>query len=182
LEEYAMTSWFRIGLPIALVLGASNIVSAQTQVAEGAGEGGDLAYADATVVELGGTLAFTHASDTTIFRIAPLIGYFVADQIELTLLPDLTIIHLDETDFSFGVLLEPSYHLPVSERAFVFVGAGVGIRYADDPGVDFAFRPKLGMDVLVGRSGILKPALFLDIGVNDGVNQGGFEASFTVML
>ena len=59
----------------------------------------------------------------------------------------------------FGAMLEPSYHLPVSDRLFVFLGIGFGLRYAEDPGVDFALRPKLGVDILVGRSGILKPAV-----------------------
>ena len=64
----------------------------------------------------------------------------------------------------------------------MFAGIGLGLRYAEDPGVDFALRPKIGMDMLIGRSGILKPAVFIDVGANDGLTQGGFEAGFTVML
>ena len=159
------------------------------QVAMDAGTGSSLAYAEASVVELGGVMAFTHASETTTFRIAPSLGYFVVDNLELTLFPDLTLIHVDgeddedgETDVTFGALLEPSYHLPLGKKIFVFAGIGLGLRYAEDPGVDFALRPRIGMDFLVGRSGILKPALFMDIGANDGLSQGGFEVGFTVML
>jgi hypothetical protein len=184
-----MTSLSRIGLALALVLGAAQSVFAQAiadgnvQVAQNAGAGSDLAFADASVVELGGTFALTHASETTTFRISPSLGWFFVDNVELTLFPDLTIVDVDgNTDVTFGVLLEPSYHYELSDRLFVFAGLGVGLRYAEDPGVDFALRPKLGLDILVGRSGILKPAAFLDIGTNDGVSQGGVEASFTVML
>jgi hypothetical protein len=152
------------------------------EMAVAAGMGSDLAYAHATVVELGGLLAFTHASETTIFRIAPSIGYFLADNIEFTLFPELTVVNVAETDVIFGAMLEPSYHLPFSDVVFGFLGLGVGIRYAEEPGVDFALRPRLGLDIMIGRSGILKPAGFIDIGANDGLTQGGFEAGFTVML
>jgi hypothetical protein len=153
------------------------------EVAVDAGVGSRIAYASATVVELGGSLALTHQSDTTIFRIAPSVGYFVDDNIEFTLFPELSIVDVSgETDVVFGALLEPSYHAPFSESLFGFLGIGVGLRYSDDPGFDFALRPRLGMDIMIGRSGILKPAAFLDIGANDGLNAGGFEAGFTVML
>jgi hypothetical protein len=155
----------------------------RADVAIDAGVGSRIAYARATVVELGGVLALTHASETTTFRIAPSVGYFIVDNIELTLFPELGILKVeDETDVTFGAMLEPSYHLPVSDSLYGFLGVGFGLRYAEDPGVDFALRPKLGMDFMIGRSGILKPAVFLDIGANDGLTQGGFEAGFTVML
>jgi hypothetical protein len=51
----------------------------QVEVAQMAGVGSPLAYARATVVELGGTLALVHDSDTTTFRIARSIGYLPVD-------------------------------------------------------------------------------------------------------
>jgi hypothetical protein len=155
----------------------------QTPVVTGAGVGSDVAYASRGVVELGGSLAITHASDTTTIRIAPSVGYFFIDNLELTLFPDITIIDVDgESDVMFGGILEPSYHLPMTDRIFGFVGVGLGLTYADDPGVDVILRPRLGLDVMVGRSGILKPAAFLAVGANDGLTSGGFEVGFTVML
>jgi hypothetical protein len=156
--------------------------SERAELAVAAGMGSDLAYAHATVLELGGSLAFTHASETTIFRIAPSIGYFLVDNVEFTLFPEVTVVNVDETDVIIGAMIEPSYHLPFSDVVYGFAGFGVGIRYAEEPGVDFALRPRLGLDIMIGRSGILKPAGFLDIGANDGLTQGGFEAGFTVML
>lgn len=153
------------------------------EVAMDTGVGSPIAYASESVVELGGMFALTHASETTVFRIAPLVGYFVADNLELTLFPELYVINVeDETDVSVGLMLEPSYHVPFSDRFFAFAGIGIGFRWAEDPGFDFALRPKIGVDIMIGRSGILKPAAFLDIGTNDGLTQGGVEASFTVML
>ena len=147
--------------------------------------GSPLSYASQSVVELGGMLALTHASQTTVFRIAPVLGYFIYDNLELSLFPELSVIDVDgNSDVTVGAMLEPSYHVSLNDADtfFGFLGFGVGFRYSDDPGVDFALRPRIGVDILVGRSGILKPAAFLDIGVNDGLTQGGFEASFTVML
>jgi hypothetical protein len=153
----------------------------QVEVAQFAGVGSPLAYARKTVVELGGTLALTHDSDTTTFRIAPSIGYFPIDNLEFTLFPQLRITHIDETDTSIGLFLEPSYHLPVSDVLFGFAGLGIGFLWADDPGFEFAFVPKLGLDIMIGRSGILKPAAFLEVGLGDGAVAGGLEAGFTVM-
>lgn len=159
----------------------------ETTVATGVGVGSEIAYASKGVVELGGTLSLNHQSQTTTIRLAPSVGYFIVDNLELTLFPELLIINIDgetddETDVSVGGSIEPSYHVPFTDRLLGFVGMGLGVRYSDEPGVDVFLRPRIGMDILVGRSGILKPAVFLDIGVNDGLAAGGIEAGFTVML
>jgi hypothetical protein len=162
----------------------------EVEVAKNAGVGSDLAYATRSVVEVGGILAFRHESDTTMFRLAPSIGYFFVDNLELTLFPELTITHIGgdggdgeggQTDWTVGAVLEPSYHLPFNDRLLGFVGLGVGLNFAEDPKVDLLFRPKLGLDILVGRSGIFKPAAFMDVGVADGLSAGGLEAGFTIM-
>jgi hypothetical protein len=166
----------------------------EVEVAKNAGVGGDLAYASRSVVEVGGVLALRHQSKTTTFRVAPSIGYFFVDNLQLTLFPQLTITRIGaddrapgeagegaQTDWLVGAVLEPSYHLPFNDRLLGFVGLGVGLNFAEDPKVDFLFRPRLGLDVLVGRSGIFKPAAFMDVGLKDGLSAGGLEAGFTVM-
>lgn len=155
----------------------------QVEVTRGAGVGSPLGYARRTIVELGGALALTHESQTTEFRISPSIGYFFIDGLELTLFPELQIIDVDgETDVRVAGTLEPSYHLALNDAAlFGFAGIGVGLSWSDDPGLDLFFRPRLGLDIMIGRSGILKPAAFLDVGANDGLTSGGLEAGFTVM-
>jgi hypothetical protein len=155
----------------------------QVEVSRGAGVGSPLGYARRTVVELGGLLALTHQSQTTEFRIAPSIGYFFIDGLELTLFPELQIVDVDgETDVTVAGTLEPSYHIALQDSSlFGFAGIGIGLSYADDPGLDLFFRPRLGLDIMIGRSGILKPAAFLDVGANDGLTSGGIEAGFTVM-
>lgn len=163
----------------------------EVEVSRNAGVGSPLAYASRSVVEVGGVLALRHQSQTTMFRVAPSIGYFFVDNLELTLFPELVITHIGgddgvpgegaQTDWSVGAVLEPSYHVPLNDRLLAFAGLGVGLNFAEDPGVDFLFRPRLGLDILVGRSGIFKPAAFMDVGANDGLSAGGLEAGFTVM-
>lgn len=153
-------------------------------IARGAGAGSPLSYARRGVVELGGTLAFTHESETTTFRISQSIGYFFIDGLELTLFPELQITNVDdEADVQIAAALEPSYHLALGRSGlfYGFAGIGIGLSYADEPGADLFLRPRVGLDIMIGRSGILKPAAFLDVGVSDGATAGGFEAGFTVM-
>jgi hypothetical protein len=159
------------------------------EVAVKAGEGSPIAYGRASVVELGGSLAFTHQSETTIFTFTPTFGYFVADGFELSVLPELRITDVEgedggenAADVSIGGAVEPSFHLAFNPSVYGFLALGLGVRYAEDPGFDLFFRPSIGMDILIGRSGILKPALFMDVGVNEGTTAGGFQAGFTVML
>jgi len=158
-------------------------------VAIKAGEGSPIAYGRRSVVELGGSLAFTHQSETTTFTFTPTVGYFVADNFELSLLPELRITDVEANDegdsaadVSIGGAVEPSFHLAFNPSLYGFLALGVGVRYAEDPGFDLFFRPSLGMDIMIGRSGILKPAVFMDVGVNEGTTAGGFQAGFTVML
>jgi len=153
-----------------------------------AGMGSDVTYADRGVVELGGTLGLDIRDEALTLRIAPSVGYFLLDRFELTLLPIITVVNVDddpgptETTVSFSVVLEPSYHLPFSDSFYGFAGLGLGVAFEEGPGADFLLRPVLGMDILIGRSGILKPYGFLDVGLGNGALGGGFMAGYTVMF
>ena len=66
----------------------------------------------------------------------------------------------NNTDGSITTLLvEPSYHLPFTRTAFGFVGMGFGGAYVSGPGLGFAVAPRIGANFMVGRSGVLTPAL-----------------------
>jgi hypothetical protein len=56
-------------------------------------------------------------------------------------------------------LIEPSFHLPFSQVAFGFLGLGAGVNYVTGADAGFALQPRLGANFLVGRSGVLTPAL-----------------------
>lgn len=157
-------------------------------VIAGAGMGSDIAYATRGVVELGGIMGLDVREETIDFTIAPTVGYFVVDRLELTLMPLLRVRSVEDdtgdsqTNTRFAVIVEPSYHLPFMDNLYGFIGTGLGLTYESGPGVEFLFRPVAGVDIMIGRSGILKPALFLDVGLDAGSMGGGVQVGYTVML
>ena len=164
-------------------------------VAHDAGVGSELAYASQSVLEIGGALALFHQSETTALSLTPFIGYFIIDGLQLSLLTQFSVIHISgnddapdgdpaaeaRNDFTIALLAEPSYHLAITEAVYVFLGLGFGVEFNKEQSADFIFRPRLGADLLVGRSAIFKPAIYTAIGAADGFAGLGVEASFSAM-
>ncbi len=161
-----------------------------------AGIGGSTAYGRPGVVELGGSVGLTLAGDLTQFNISPTVGWFFANNLQIS-----GIIGFNYVDSggpaggasSLNVLVEPSYHLPFNRSLFAFLGLGLGLGYADGPGAGFAIAPRLGMNIMVGRSGILSPALQFVYSTSQVITtpQGtfiggntsfGLQVGYTVML
>jgi hypothetical protein len=127
---------------------------------EQAGIGGSTGYGRAGVLELGGAAGFTAATDLTQVNVAPSIGWFVADNLELTGIMDFAYAKAGDQDGTIvTALVEPSYHLPFNRTTFGFLGMGMGVSYVDGPGAGFAVAPRLGANLMVGRSGVLTPSL-----------------------
>lgn len=159
------------------------------EITKSAGMGSDDAYATRGVIELGGSLGLDIREELIDFVLAPTVGYFIADRFEISLIPILTVQRVgdpdsdaEETNVRVAVILEPSYHQPLTDSLYVFGGVGFGVAYEEGPGTDFLLRPVLGLDIMIGRSGILKPAGFVDIGFGDGAIGGGLLAGYTVMF
>jgi hypothetical protein len=138
----------------------------RTGVTEQAGVGGTQAYARSGVLELGGSGGFGAASNYTRFELSPSIGLFLVDNLELSLLTGFNYFSVGATDDAgktsateLKALIEPSFHLPFSEVAFGFVGLGAGVNYITGHDAGFALQPRLGANFLIGRSGVLTPAL-----------------------
>ena len=131
-----------------------------TTIQTHAGVGSDVAYARAGVVELGGYGSFGAASNFTQLTLAPTVGYFIIDNLQISGLLNFTYVNAAGTDSSyFSALAEPSYHLPFSDRLFGFAGVGIGAGYASGGNVGLAIAPRVGANILVGRSGILTPSV-----------------------
>lgn len=166
-------------------------------VVKQAGTGGTVAYSESGVLELGGAAGFSMAGDLTTASISPQIGYFVADNVQLSAITDLKYANTDEGDGAVTVtgLVEPSYHLPFTDTLFGFAGIGAGVKYAEGAGTGLAVVPRLGMNMLVGRSGIFTPAVnvgYSTVDARDADNQSagtlltvkpsvGVSAGYTVM-
>jgi hypothetical protein len=125
-----------------------------------AGVGGVVGYGRAGVLELGGSAGFQFATDYRSMNFSPTIGWFLADNLELSAITSVANIKTgDNSATVWSGLLEPSYHLPFNRSIFGFVGLGVGASYVSKLGTGLALAPRLGMNLLVGRSGVLTPSI-----------------------
>ena len=125
-----------------------------------AGVGGVVGYGRAGVLELGGSAGLQIASDFRSMNFSPTIGWFIADNLELSAILTVGNIKTDnESATLWSALLEPSYHLPFNRSMFGFVGLGIGAAYVTELGTGLAVAPRLGMNFMVGRSGVLTPSL-----------------------
>ncbi len=125
-----------------------------------AGVGGLIGYGRAGVLELGGSAGFTFASDYRNLNIAPSIGWFVADNLELSAILSISNIKAGGSSTTlWSAILEPSYHVPFNRSMFAFAGMGLGASHVSGLGTGFAVAPRVGMNFMVGRSGVLTPSL-----------------------
>lgn len=155
-------------------------------------------YDEAGVVEVGGSVGLDWTDDLFTIDVGPTIGWFVFEGFEISLIAKFLYENEEEDDGSRtrtragSLVLEPSYHFPLyDESLFGFGGLGLGGGYdGDDP--DFEIIPRVGLNIEIGRAGVLTPALRVPIlmgpgkgGDDDefGVQAGfGFEAGFTTTL
>lgn len=162
-------------------------------ITQQAGIGGTQAYGRAGVLELGGSVGFTGADNFKQFRATPSIGWFALDNLELSGLININYVKLGSADAQtiIGIVAEPSYHLPLSDQLFLFGGVGAGLSYGQEK-VGFLLSPRLGLNLMVGRSGVLSPYVNFDyatvdtVATRDGtllaVNTSyGFNVGYTVM-
>lgn len=137
-------------------------------VIDQAGIGGVVGYGRAGVLELGGSAGLMIASDVRILNASPSIGWYVVDNIELTGI--LSVSNIEVADNSVTVwsaLLEPSYHFPVNRSMFAFAGLGVGASYVSELGAGVAVAPRLGINMMVGRSSVLTPSISYEYTTHD---------------
>ncbi len=140
-------------------------------VVEQAGAGGTTGYGRAGVLELGGSLGLQMATNLTEFNVSPTIGWFVADNFQLSGIVGLSHIATDvDSSTLFSALVEPSYHLPFTRTAFGFFGLGMGASYVDSLGTGFAMAPRIGANFIVGRSGILTPTVSWQYTTHDAMS------------
>lgn len=139
---------------------APDIVLPPGGVVEQAGIGGVTGYGRAGVLELGGSAGLMIAPGFRNVNVSPTIGWFVADNLELSAIFGVSNIKAGgEQATVFSALVEPSYHLPFNRTMFGFLGMGIGGAYVSQLGGGLAVAPRIGANFLVGRSGVLTPSL-----------------------
>ena len=139
-------------------------------IVEQAGTGGPVAYARGGVLELGGGMTWSQTSQQTMFALTPTIGWFFTDNIELSAIAQLNYNRAGSQSATYVTgLIEPSVHFPVAETTFIFGGWGLGATYERNKGAGFAMAPRLGLNVLIGRSGILTPSATMNWSSNSNI-------------
>lgn len=148
-----------------------------------AGVGGQTGYGRAGVLELGGSASFRAGDGFTQAAVAPSIGWFIADNFQLSGMFDLGYVETDgDSVMLTSLLVEPSYHIPFNRSVFGFLGIGLGGAHVEDLGLGFATAPRIGMNVLVGRSGILTPSLSWQYTTHDTETMATGENETTTTL
>ena len=137
-------------------------------VVEQAGVGGVVGYGRAGVLELGGSAGLMVAPDFRTVNVSPTIGWFLADNLELSAILGVSNIKAgDESATIWSAVVEPSYHLPFNRTMFAFGGIGIGAAYVSGLGTGLAVAPRIGANFLVGRSGVLTPSLSYEYTTHD---------------
>jgi hypothetical protein len=156
-------------------------------VVEQAGVGGPLAYGSATVLEVGGAGSLSVAGRHMYMRLAPFVAWFVLDGVSLQYMHEI-YINKDGSHYRVATapMLGASVHFRVNDRLLVATGPEWGPLYNGDAwGV--LGRIKLGLDILVGRSGVLHPNIYGSWSSDDTIDPGGnlvlgehFSAGFDI--
>jgi hypothetical protein len=172
---------------------------------EQGGTGSAWTYGHAGMFELGGFANFSGANTFTSIQVSPTAGFFIYDNLELTGILGFNYVHqtfdAGGTEVSnhktiVRVLGEPSYHFAIGPTTWIFLGIGAGVASVpvgnDRSSVGFDVAPRVGANLLIGKSGLLSPALFIDYTTGEalqtngnsllGVNTTyGMQAGYTVM-
>jgi hypothetical protein len=107
-------------------------------------------------------------------NLSPTVGWFLADNLELSAILGIENIKNGDTSSTlWSALVEPSYHLPFNRSMFGFLGFGAGAAHVSGLGTGFAVAPRIGMNFMVGRSGVLTPSLaYQYTTINTDMNTG----------
>jgi hypothetical protein len=142
-------------------------------VIEQVGVGGPVAFGSAGVFEVGGSGALIASSEFVMAKFAPSVGLFIYDGVELAYTHEVyggTATHgVGITTFS---VLDLGVHLRVNDRLLGFFAAGPGLSYNGET-FGVGGKGRLGLDVLVGRSGLFRPAAFFAATTNRLVDLRG---------
>ena len=117
-------------------------------------------YAQHNVLELGGAIAVVKANAFTQIGMQPTFGWFVVDYVQVSMVLAFDYVKTFNADAKTrtSALLEPSFHVHVGGPVFAFFGAGGGFAYEKESGAGLAIAPRIGLNFLIGGSGVIKVA------------------------
>ncbi len=115
------------------------------------------------------------------FSVTPSIGKFIGDNFAMTAMMDVTTLFAGGASAtSVAALIEPSLHVPFKPTMSGFIGMGIGASYVSPLGTAIAVAPHLGMNILIGKSGILRPSLTYMYTTHDPMAAAGKDGTTNV--
>ena len=140
-------------------------------------------YGQLGTMELGASAGLTLASNLRDVSFSPSLGYFVGDTFEISGLLGVTNIAAgNESSTVMSALVEPSFHFAMNRDMFAFIGTGVGAAYVSPLGTALAVQPRVGLNFLVGESGILTPSLSYAYTMHDTMSVKNPDGTTDVTL
>ncbi len=137
------------------------------------------AFARRGTIEAGGSIGGIITEDTSTFTASPVLGYFVADRIQVSGIFQIAYTRvedamgLDDSQTVGSLLVEPSYHYPLGADVLANGGVGLGGGYNGDD-INFQVVPALGLDVMTSAHTVITPSIRMPIVIaNDETDLDG---------
>jgi hypothetical protein len=138
----------------------------------------DVAYGRKGIREIGASMGLMMSSRFRTVSIAPQYGWFIADNMRLSgILAFQSAKANGHSSVTYSAIVEPSYHMPIQDKIFGFLGMGVGISYEDTLGAGLTIAPRIGASFMIGESGMLTPALQYQYISHSAMTQSDIETA-----
>jgi hypothetical protein len=157
--------------------------TAAPTVVQQAGSASDIKYGQQGVLEAGGSMGLTIASNLRDVNVSPSLGYFLGDNFEVSGILGMSNVKAgNESSTVWSALAEPSFHFQLDRQLYGFIGVGVGGAYIDGLGTALAVAPRVGMNFVVGTSGVLSPSLSYEYTMHDTMTAKAADGTTDVTL
>jgi hypothetical protein len=145
-------------------------------------------FVEQGTLEVGGAIGAIITEDTSTFTASPIVGYFVADRIQVAGIFQIAYTRIedelgeDDSNTVGSLIVEPSYHYPVGDEVAVAGGIGLGGGY-DGEDINFQVIPSVGLDIMTSRETVVTPTLRIPIVIGDDQDpNGGVETNLGLAL
>jgi hypothetical protein len=145
-------------------------------------------YVQKGTLQIGGSVGAAITEDTSLFTASPTVGYFVADNIEISGIFQLVYTRTeddfggDDSNTTGRLIVEPSYHYPVGNEVAINGNVGIGGGYDGDD-INFLVIPGVGLDILTSHETVFTPTLRMPIVIGDEPGpDGGVDTNVGLAL
>jgi hypothetical protein len=135
-------------------------------------------YSERHVREVGAHAGFMVAPKFHSVTIAPSFGWFIADNVQVSTMVSLTSIKSGaDTSTIVTATIEPSYHLRLDQKTFLFGGLGFGYSYIRDQGSGLTYTLRVGSQFLFKKTNMFIPSISYDFRTNENDDMESVAAA-----